>query len=49
MGDLNARDEEVAALCEEFGLHEARYAGYSWGVKSNQFYADSDWIKMVSG
>ena len=41
VGDMNAKDEEVATVCRELGLQEARYAGYSWGVRGNGFYSDS--------
>ena len=41
LGDTNAKDDEVAKLCDQTSLREARYYGYSWGVKSNRFYAES--------
>lgn len=42
VGDMNTKDDaEVKAMCHRIGLHEARYNGYSWGVKENKFYEDS--------
>ena len=42
IGDLNVKDDgEVESLCHALDLHEARYAGFSWGVRGNAFYADS--------
>ena len=41
VGDMNAKDDEVATVCRGMGVQEARYAGASWGVKGNCFYADS--------
>jgi len=44
IGDMNVKDDvEVESLCRELQLHEARYAGFSWGVKSNAFYKDSQY------
>ncbi|CAK0803148.1 unnamed protein product, partial [Prorocentrum cordatum] len=39
-GDWNARDEEVAALCEAEGMCDATCAGKTWGVRWNRFFAD---------
>ena len=44
VGDFNAKDDEVDALVGRLDLREARYAGYSWGVKGNKFYADSAYM-----
>jgi len=41
VGDVNAKDEEVESLCRSHQLRDARYCGFSWGVKGNGFYADS--------
>ena len=41
VGDMNAKDDETATSCKTLGLQEARYAGASWGVKHNDFYADT--------
>ena len=40
LGDMNAKDDEMRGVCQEVKLQEARYAGASWGVKGNKFYAD---------
>ena len=40
VGDMNAEDDEMRGVCQEVKLQEARYAGASWGVKGNKFYAD---------
>ena len=41
LGDMNVnREAEVAGICESIDLKNARYAGYSWGVPGNKFYAD---------
>ena len=41
LGDMNlGKDADVDALCKRFELHEARYVGFSWGVKGNRFYDD---------
>ena len=41
VGDMNAKDDEIAPLCREMRLQEAAYSGASWGVKGNAFYKDS--------
>jgi hypothetical protein len=41
VGDRNAKDDEISTSCKTLGLQEARYAGASWGVKHNGFYADT--------
>ena len=43
LGDMNLKDEEAADLCDEFAFREARYAGYSWGVRANKFDADLEY------
>jgi endonuclease/exonuclease/phosphatase family metal-dependent hydrolase len=43
LGDVNAKDDEVGELCAKVGLHEARYAGYSWGARGNRFDAQLEY------
>ena len=40
VGDMNAKDEEIKELCKGLGVHEARYAGVSWGAPGNRFYEE---------
>ena len=43
VGDMNAKDEEVASWCEDRAMREAKYVGVSWGARGNGFYADSSY------
>ena len=41
LGDMNAKDDgEVKSMCCSLKMNEARYHGFSWGVKGNKFYDD---------
>lgn len=42
VGDMNMnKEDEASAVCEDLRLKDARYAGFSWGVPGNKFYANS--------
>ena len=43
VGDFNARDEEIDALCSSTRMRSARYNGCSWGTRGNKFYSDSEY------
>jgi len=40
LGDMNAKDDEIAHVCKSLKMREARYAGVSWGMQGNRFYED---------
>ena len=43
LGDMNAAEDEVQSVCKKLDLRDARYAGYSWGLRWNRFDAENSY------